>query len=78
MTEDPENIARSILRRIDEKIDRLGEDVRDMKQRLTALEAGVANLAATEAGHYASVAVRADRTEERPDRIERRLDLREA
>ena len=48
------------------------------KQSLTALAIGIANLAATEASHYANVAVRADRTEERLGRIERRLDLREA
>ncbi len=78
MTEDPENIVLRYLRRIDDKVDRLGEDMRDVKHRLTALEIGIANLAATEASHYANVAVRADRTEERLDRIERRLDLREA
>jgi hypothetical protein len=45
---------------------------------LTSLELAVGNLAATEMSHYANTAVRADRTDERLERIERRLELREA
>ena len=52
------------LRRIDEKVDRLSEDTRDIKRRVTALETQVAGQSG-----------RLDRIEDRLDRIERRLDL---
>ena len=54
----------SILRRIDEKVDRVIEDVRDLKVRITNLEEG-----------QAGIHRRLDRVEARLDRIERRLDL---
>lgn len=50
----------SYLRVNDEKVDRLANDVRDIKVRLTALE---------------TVNGRLDRLEDRIDRIERRLGL---
>ena len=52
------------LRRIDEKVDRVIEDVRDLKVRITNLEEG-----------QAGIHRRLDRVEARLDRIERRLDL---
>jgi hypothetical protein len=63
MTE-PDNIVLTYLRRIDEKLDRVIEDVRDLKMRVTSLEEG-----------QAGVNRRLDRIEVRLDRIERRLDL---
>jgi hypothetical protein len=39
------------------------------------LEIAVANLAATEASHYANLALRAGRVDDRLLRIERRLDV---
>jgi len=75
MSDQPENIMLVYLRRIDAKLDRLAEDVADLKQRMTALEIQVANLAATEASHYGNTSLRIDRIEARLDRIERRLDL---
>lgn len=66
------------LRRLDTKIDRLVEDTREVKLRLTALETAVGNLAATEMSHYAIMADRTDRLTARMERIETRLDLREA
>lgn len=66
MTE-PDNILLTYLRRIDEKVDRIIEDVRDLKVRVTALEEAVVGT------HR-----RIDRVEARLDRIERRLDLADA
>lgn len=55
------------LRRIDEKLDRVIEDVRELKTRVGILEQ-----------QYASISTRMDRVENRLERIERRLDLVEA
>ncbi len=75
MSDEPENLILVFLRRIDAKVDALAEEMRGVKHRLTTLGIAVANLAATEASHYASLASRLDRAEARLDRIERRLDL---
>ena len=66
MTE-PDNIVLTYLRRIDEKLDRVIEDVRELKTRVGILEQ-----------QYASISTRMDRVENRLERIERRLDLVEA
>jgi hypothetical protein len=75
MADDPENLILLFLGRLDSKVDAMALDIGDVKQRLTTLEIGVANLAATEASHYANLAVRVDRIEARMARIEKRLDL---
>ncbi|MSP00178.1 MAG: hypothetical protein EXR07_03870 [Acetobacteraceae bacterium] len=75
MSGDPENPMLVFLRRIDAKVDRLAEDMADVRQRLTSLEIQVAKAAATEASHYAQIMLRLDRNEQRLDRIERRVDL---
>ena len=64
MADEPENIMLLLLRRIDEKVDRLVADVQDLKQRMTLVEV-----------QLAGQAVRIDRVEARLDRIERRLEL---
>jgi hypothetical protein len=61
---EPEELTLLMLRRIDEKLDRVLEDVRDLKVRTTSLEEGVAG-----------VQRRLDRFELRLDRIDTRLDL---
>jgi archaellum component FlaC len=63
MTE-PDNIVLVYLRRIDEKVDRLADDLRDLKVRMTGVEENLAG-----------VQRRIDRLETRLERIERRLDL---
>ena len=78
MSEAPESLTVIFLRRLDAKTDRLAEDMREVKQRLTGLEVVVGNLAATELSHYAMTAERVDRLSQRIERIEARLDLREA
>jgi hypothetical protein len=64
MADEPDNIVLIYLRRIDEKLDRVVDDVRDLKVGVTGLEEGLAG-----------VNRRLDRADARLDRIERRLDL---
>jgi hypothetical protein len=75
VSEEPDNLILVYLRRMDAKLDSLVDLVADHGRRLTALEIAVANLAATEASHYANLALRVDRVEERLLRTERPLDL---
>jgi archaellum component FlaC len=67
MAEAPDNIMLVLLRRIDERTDRMAQDLHDVKVRVTALEEGLAG-----------VNRRLDRLELRVDRIERRLELSDA
>ena len=78
MSDPPDNLILVYLRRLDAKLDQMIEIVQDHGRRLTTLKIAVGNLAATEMSHYASLALRADRMEERLSRIERRLDLQDA
>ncbi len=64
MADDPDNLVLVILRRMDAKLDRVIEDVQNLKMRMTHVEEGLAG-----------VNRRIDRVEQRLDRIERRLDL---
>ncbi len=64
MAVEPENIVLQCLPRFDEKLDRVIDEMLDVKVRLTAVEEGVAG-----------VNRRLDRLEVRVERIERRLDL---
>lgn len=67
MADEPENLILRILRSIDGKVDRMAEDVKDLKLRMTLVEEGLAG-----------VHRRIDRVEDRLDRIERRLQLEDA
>ncbi len=78
MSDQPDNVVLVYLRRKDTKLDRVVEDVADIKRRLAALEVAVGNWAAAEMNRYANTAMRADRREERLDRMERRLDISDA
>jgi predicted nuclease with TOPRIM domain len=64
MADEPGNLVLQYLRRMDAKLDRLMEDVRDLKVRMSMVEEGLALLNR-----------RMDRFEQRLDRIEKRLDL---
>lgn len=44
MADEPENIVLIYLRRIDEKVDRLIDEVRDLKVRMTGVEEGMAGI----------------------------------
>jgi hypothetical protein len=63
MMPEPDNVVLVYLRRIDEKADRVIDDMRDIKFRVTTLTKGKL------------VSNAEDRVEARLDRIERRLDL---
>jgi predicted nucleic acid-binding Zn-ribbon protein len=67
MAEEPDNIVLRYPRRIDEKLDLVQADVRELKNRVGILEQ-----------QYAPISSRVDRIENRLERIERRLDLAEA
>jgi len=67
MTDDQTNLVLEHLRHIRGKVDLLGDDMQDMKVRMTAMEEAMAG-----------VNRRLDRIEERVSRIERRLELAEA
>jgi hypothetical protein len=64
MSDAPESLVLRYLRSIDAKVDRIGDDVRELKGRVGALEE-----------RYASVSRRLDSIELRMERIERRFDL---
>ncbi|MBX9908616.1 MAG: hypothetical protein K2Z25_07870 [Beijerinckiaceae bacterium] len=66
MADEPDNIVLVMLHRMDGKLDRIIEDVQNLKVRMTSVEEGLVG-----------VNRRVDRIEERLDRIERRLDLTE-
>lgn len=74
MSDQPDTLMLVLLRHIDVKLDRLIDDMGDIKRRMTSLEASVALLH----GDFAGQSVRIDRIEGRLDRIERRLDLVDA
>jgi len=74
MPDEPDNLTLRMLRRMDEKLDRVLGDVADMKFRLTSLERQSAEVRLDIAG----VSSRLDRMDVRLDRIERRLDLVDA
>ena len=67
MAKEPDNLTLKILRRLDEKTDRLLDDMHDVKIRMTAVEEALAGV------HH-----RMDRIDEPLERVERRLDLAEA
>lgn len=74
MSDEPDNLVLVYLRRIDGKVDRIAEDVRDLKIRMTSIERQIGELRVDIAG----LAARQDRADDRLDRIERRVDLRDA
>ena len=64
MAEEPDNLMLLLLRRVDKNVERLMEDMKDVKIRMTHVEEGLAG-----------VNRRLDRLEVRVDRIEQRLEL---
>jgi hypothetical protein len=67
MADEPDSIILAILRKIDQRTERMAEDLQDLKTRVTAVEEGLAG-----------VNRRLDRLEVRVDRIEKRLELSDA
>jgi archaellum component FlaC len=64
MAREPDNLVLELLRRIDERTERMAADLNDLKVRVTHVEEGLAG-----------VNRRLDRLEQRIERIEKRLDL---
>jgi predicted nucleic acid-binding Zn-ribbon protein len=64
MSDQPPDLVLIILRRVEAKLDRVAEDMHDLKVRMTAVEEAVVG-----------VHRRMDRLDSRVERIERRLDL---
>ena len=64
MTDQPDGIVLSMLRKIDQRTERMAEDLQDLKVRVTGVEEGLAG-----------VDRRPDRLEHRMERIEKRLEL---
>ncbi len=75
MSDQPENLILVYLRRIDQKVDGLADALRELKHRVGNPDIVTGNLAVVETSHYASLAGRLDRLDDRVDRIERRLGL---
>jgi len=78
MVDAPDNLTFEYLRRLDAKLDRVIEDIGDLKIRMTAVEERLARTDVAFANLELSIAGinrRIDRIEARLDRIERRLDL---
>jgi archaellum component FlaC len=67
MVDEPDNIVLAILRKIDQRTERMADDLQDLKIRVTSVEEGLAG-----------VNRRLDRVESPLDRIERRLELSDA
>jgi antitoxin component HigA of HigAB toxin-antitoxin module len=67
MSDQPDSLVLILLRRIDQKMDDVRADVRELKERVGRLE----EIAS-------SISRRIDRTGDHIDRIERRLDISEA
>ncbi len=73
MTENIESLVLEHLRHIRGKIDRIADDVADLKVRMGSTESHISLLHADLVG----LGNRMDRLDSRVDRIENRLDLRE-
>ena len=81
MSDEPENIVLVFLRRLDAKMDRVIDDVQDLKRRVTSLEDSHARLRHDIADLHAGQAgmqLRIDRVDQRLERMERRLDLQDS
>jgi predicted nuclease with TOPRIM domain len=64
--DEPANLVLEILRRIDDRTNRMADDLANIKVRLTSVEEGLVQLNR-----------RVDRLEGRLERVERRLELGE-
>jgi archaellum component FlaC len=67
MADEPDNIVLAILRKIDQRTERMAEDIQDLKVRVTSVDEGLAG-----------VNRRLDRLDHRVERIEKRLELSDA
>ena len=78
MSDQPDNLILVYLRRLDEKLDRVRDDLQDVTRRLTAVELGLASVrreVAVLAESDAHLGASIDKVNERLERIDRRLDI---
>jgi hypothetical protein len=73
MSENYDNLLLEVLRRLEAKVARLTDRIRDLTDRVGAGEQRVSGVVATEALHHAATSVRLDRVDAQLDRIERRM-----
>jgi hypothetical protein len=73
MAEEPDNITLRQLRRMDEKLDRLGDTMSDMAVDIRSMKTHMAGFMQNEVVHDTAIASIRDRL----SRVERRLDLTE-
>ncbi|WP_375399090.1 hypothetical protein [uncultured Sphingomonas sp.] len=69
-----ENLTLLFMRRLDQRLDRLENDIGDIKLRVTATEEHLASIMMSVAGLNS----RMDKVDARLARVERRLDLTDA
>lgn len=69
------DFLRERFNRIDTRLERIELNQREHGQRLSILESQMAQLSASEQGHYAAIMQRLDHLSDRIERIERRFDL---
>ena len=74
MTEDVANLTLMFMRRLDQRLDRVENDVGDIKLRATATEEHLASIMMSIAGLNS----RMDKIDNRLARVEQRLDLTDA
>jgi archaellum component FlaC len=67
MAKEPTDMTLVLLRKIDQRTERMADDLQDLKVRMTSVEGG-----------FAGVNRRLDRLEGRVERIERRRELTDA
>jgi hypothetical protein len=75
MHEESDNTILVYLQYLDAKIDRMAQDMSEMRQRLAGLELQFGAFVGAEQSHYAVVMQRLDSIDQRLSRIERKQDL---
>ena len=73
MSDEPDSLVLRYLRRLDEKMDRLGHQVSDVAMGVRAMTTHTLSFMQNEVAHDHALAT----IHQRLDKIERRLDLRE-
>ena len=74
MVDEPDDLVLRYLRPIDQKIDSVADEMKELKVRVGRVETSLAQVQA----HLAERSVRMDKIDSRLDRIERRLTLADA
>jgi hypothetical protein len=73
MMDEPDSLTPRYLRRLDEKIDRLGDQISDLAAEMRGVKSHMAGFMQNEVAQDGSIAL----IRVRLDRIERRLDITE-